>query len=62
MNSFTPHSTRSVSTSAVVVRIPIDTIIKTAGWTSECTFREFYKRPGSNNSTFITQLLSGIDT
>ena len=62
MNLFTPHSTRSASTSAVVSRIPIDTIIKTAGWTSECTFRKFYKRPVSNNSTFSNQLLSGIGT
>ena len=54
---FTPHSTRSASTSAVVTRIPIDTIIKTAGWASDCTFRKFYKRPISNDSTFSAAVL-----
>ena len=32
LSLFTPHSTRSASTSAVVSKVPIDTIIKTAGW------------------------------
>ena len=31
LSLFTPHSTRSASTSAEVSKMPIDTIIKTAG-------------------------------
>ena len=54
---FTPHSTRSASTSAVVSRVPIDTIIKTAGWSTDCTFRKFYKRPVTNNSEFSRAVL-----
>ena len=50
LNLYTPHSTRSASTSALVSKIPIDTIIKTAGWTNNCTFRKFYNRPVSNDS------------
>ena len=54
---FTPHSTRSASTSAVVTKVPIDTIIKTAGWSNECTFRKFYKRPVTNNAAFSKAIL-----
>ena len=52
LNLFTPHSTRSASTSATVNKVPIDTIIKTAGWSNDCTLRKFYKRPVSNDATF----------
>ena len=55
---FTPHSTRSASTSAVVNRVPIDTIIKTAGWSRDCTFRKFYKRPITNGASFSNSILS----
>ena len=58
MDMFTPHSTRSASTSAVVTKIPIDTIIRTAGWASDCTFRKFYKRPITNDSSFSVALLT----
>lgn len=58
LNQFSPHSTRSASTSALVNKIPIDTIIKTAGWTSDCTFRKFYKKPVTNDSTFSNNILS----
>ena len=54
---FTPHSTRSASTSAVVTKVLIDTIIKTAGWSNECTFRKFYKRPVTNNAAFSKAIL-----
>ena len=59
LSLFTPHSTRSASTSALVTKVPIDTIIKTAGWARECTFRKFYNKPITNNSAFSTTLLSG---
>ena len=55
---FTPHSTRSASTSAVVNRVPIDTIIKTAGWSRDCTFRKFYKKPITNDASFSNAILS----
>ena len=59
LSLFTPHSTRSASTSALVTKVPIETIIKTAGWARECTFRKFYNKPITNNSAFSTTLLSG---
>ena len=58
LSIFTPHSTRGAATSAVVNKVPIDTIIKTAGWSKECTFRKFYKRPITDDSTFSDKLLS----
>ena len=57
INMFTPHSTRGASTSALVNKVPIDTIIKTAGWTKECTFRKFYRRPVTNDSSFSSSIL-----
>ena len=58
MTMFTPHSTRSASTSALVSKVPIDTIIKTAGWTKDCTFRRFYNRPVTNDASFSYNLLA----
>ena len=57
MNMFCPHSIRGASTSALVGRIPIETILRTAGWTKDCTFRKFYNRPITNNSDFSNSML-----
>lgn len=55
---FLPHSTRAASTSAVLGRIPIDTIIRTAGWSTDSTFRKFYNRPIINSSEFSHSVLN----
>ena len=57
LSLYTPHSTRSASTSATANKVPIDTIIKTAGWSNDCTFRKFYKRPVSNDASFSNAIL-----
>ena len=46
---FTAHSTRSASTSKAAASVPVDTILATAGWKEESTFRKYYSRtvPGS---------------
>ena len=54
---FTPHSTRAAATSAASVKVSIDTIIRTAGWTRDNTFRKFYKRPVVNSSEFSHSVL-----
>ena len=42
---YTPHSTRSASTSAALARgTSIDDIMKCAGWSQQSTFLKFYKR------------------
>lgn len=56
---FTAHSVRSAATSAA--RVPIASILRTAGWTSECTFRKFYKRPVSGHTDFASSLLQYAD-
>lgn len=57
LDMFTPHSTRAASTSAVVGKVPVDTIIRTAGWRSDCVFRKHYKRPITNDSSFSNSIL-----
>lgn len=43
---FGAHSTRSASVSkASLYGVPLDTIIKTAGWTNAKTFAKFYNKP-----------------
>ena len=43
---FKPHSTRAASTSAATsANVPIDTIMKTAGWKKSSTFAKYYKKP-----------------
>ena len=46
MDTYKPHSTRAASTSLASLRdVPLNTILKAAGWKSDNTFRRFYKRP-----------------
>ena len=43
VTSFKPHSTRhSASKAALQASIPLDDILKMAGWSSAKTFRRFY--------------------
>jgi integrase len=45
-NIFTPHSLRSASTSAAARNnVPLNTILATAGWSNENTFRKYYNKP-----------------
>ena len=57
---FTPHSTRKASTSkAASARIPMDTIIKAAGWSTTDTFANFYRKDIRKN--FGTELIKSCD-
>ncbi|CAG2216852.1 unnamed protein product [Mytilus edulis] len=43
---FKTHSTRGASTSAALrAGVSVNSILKSAGWTNESTFRQFYNRP-----------------
>lgn len=57
MKIFSPHSTRGASTSAAAARVPIDTVLRTAGWKTDCVFRKFYNRKVTNNSEFSKSIL-----
>ena len=51
LTKYTPHSLRAASTSAAVrAKVPIDTILQTAGWTRESTFRKYYNKPVHSKS------------
>ena len=57
-SSYTAHSTRAASTSAVSsANLPIDIIMKAAGWSSENTFQKFYNKPLVNSQNIGEQLL-----
>ena len=60
MTIFTPHSTRSASTSKAASNIPLDTIMKTAGWTQESTFSKYYKKDTKSSHSFDIAVLHGL--
>ena len=52
------HSTRAASTSsALKMNVPIDTILKAAGWTNDCTFKKFYNKPVVDDELFARTIL-----
>ena len=56
---FKPHSTRAASTSkAKAVAVPIEEILKTAGWSSSRCFDRFYNKPVQAKNTFSEAVLS----
>ena len=55
---FKPHSVRSASVSrAHLKNVPLNTILKTAGWSNSCTFRKFYNKPCVNNTQYGEAIL-----
>ena len=58
MNMFTVHSTRSAATSKVASKLPMKTILATAGWSRPSTFQRFYNKP-LENATFANAILNG---
>lgn len=57
MTIFKPHSTRSASTSKAATKVSLDTVLRTAGWRSDCTFRKFYNRPVTNDGSYSRAVL-----
>lgn len=58
VNIFKPHSTRAASTTAAFSsKVPLATILRTAGWQKDCTFRKFYKKPIVVDKSFSENLL-----
>ena len=57
MDIFAPHFSRDAATSAVLGKVPIDTIIPTAAWKSDCVFRTHYNRPITNDIVFSATIL-----
>ena len=58
---YKPHSTRSASTSAAAATsTPLDTILKTAGWTSASTFAKYYHKRVEQSNSYSDNVLSCI--
>ena len=56
--AFKPHSTRAAATSkAKLSGVPIETIIKTAGWSSTSVFAKFYDKPVTKQKTVQEAIL-----
>ena len=57
-DTFSAHSTRGATTTAAVKHgVPISQILRTADWSSEGTFREYYYTP-TNDPSFAHKVLS----
>jgi len=55
IEKFTPHSIRAASTSAAKRNnVPLNSILTTAGWSRESTFRRYYDKP-LTNKTYVLQ-------
>ena len=58
MNIFTPHSTRSaVGSARRRTHVPIQTILDTAGWSSQRTFANYYNKKIMQREASVQQLL-----
>ena len=58
INVFKPHSTRSAATSKVLQScVPIQDILKLAGWSNQRTFDRFYNKPVNYSSGFAEAVL-----
>jgi hypothetical protein len=58
LSIFSPHSTRAASSSKAATKLPLSTILKTAGWSKGSTFRKYYDKPIKNEGDFQTAVLS----
>ena len=58
--TFSTHSMRSAATSKAAATVPIDAILKTAGWSRECTFRKYYNKPVVLTNQFSEGVLGGV--
>ena len=45
LSMYSPHSTRSASTSKAARYLPLSTIVKTIGWSKKSTFTHHYHKP-----------------
>ena len=58
---FAPHSVRSASSSAAIkAGVPVDTVLKQAGWARHTTFTRFYHRNTIPQSDYAHTLLSSL--
>lgn len=55
---FKPHSTRAAATSKANLHgVPLDIIIKSAGWSNTSVFAKFYKKPVTSSQNTFQQVI-----
>ena len=57
VNSYTVHSSRAASTSKAANSLPLNSIMKAAGWSSNSTFANHYHRPILDHDSFAKAVL-----
>ena len=59
LTRFELHSIRAESTSAASqVRVPLATILHTAGWSNQCTFALYYQKGVHKQGDYATRILN----
>uniref|UniRef100_T1IQY3 Uncharacterized protein n=1 Tax=Strigamia maritima TaxID=126957 RepID=T1IQY3_STRMM len=58
MNTYGAYSTRFASTSSAAGQVPVQDILKAAGWALEQTFARFYNKPIVDPDAFQNAVLS----
>ena len=59
LTRFKPHSIRAASSSAASqAKVPLATILRTAGWSSEYTFVQYYQKEVQTQGTYATNILN----
>ena len=59
VGKYKAHSTRAASTStAMNANVPVDDILRAAGWSNTCTFVKFYNKNVDNNEHFAHAILN----
>ncbi|XP_068714943.1 uncharacterized protein [Montipora foliosa] len=61
VNIYQAHSTRSASTTKAAQLLPIDVVMKLAGWSQESTFRKYYDKPGAITDQMSNAVLSTVE-
>lgn len=55
---FSPHSTRSASTSKASKLVPLSVVLKSAAWSNTSTFRKHYNKPVMSDKNFAHSILN----
>ena len=59
LTRFKPHSIRAASTSAASrISVPLGTILRTAGWSNQCTFAQYYQKEVHKQGDYATRILN----
>lgn len=59
LTDFKPHSIRAASTSAASrMSVPLETILRTAGWSNQCTFAQYYQKEVHEQGDYATRILN----